>query len=464
VQQRQCLARIGCGDPLAGGEQHRVGIGGDPDLELDPPAQVSEVRAHRRLLRHLAGRLDDRHRAPSLSPEPGLVGRGGQSPGPGLLVGRQRGGAIQRVGGGAVAAAALRPIRGSLELVGDLGVGSKRRRGSVPGAAVTVLLAVERLDQRQMDCLALGEAGALVHRGTDQRVTEVDRLRELQKPLVLGFLERPHLDAERLRPAHQDRGIAGLVGGGEEQQLLTLLGEPAGALEELGLQPGAQRQRLGRICAVERLVQLQQREGIAAGRGHQPVANVGRHFSARELRQQPARGIGVDPLELELRDPGGVERARLAGASAEDQGDRLGLEPAGDEGERVGGGLVQPMGVVDHAEQRLLLRGGGEQAEQCRGDQEAVVGGRRRLAQRAAQGGGLRLRDLIEVIEQRARQLVHRGERELELRLHPRGPDDSEVGRLVGGVRQQRRFADPRLATDHQHAAARLASSVEQIE
>ena len=59
-------------------------------------------------------------------------------------------------------------------------------------------------------------------------------------------------------------------------------------------------------------------------------------------------------------------------AGGDQQDDPLGLEPPGREGEGVGRRLVQPLGVVDQADQRPLLGHLGEQAQRAHTDQEAV--------------------------------------------------------------------------------------------
>ena len=52
-------------------------------------------------------------------------------------------------------------------------------------------------------------------------------------------------------------------------------------------------------------------------------------------------------------------------------------------------------------------------------------------------------------------------ERQLHLGLDPRDLRDPEAGRLLGGVSQQRRLADARLAADDQDGAAAVARVVQ---
>jgi hypothetical protein len=67
----------------------------------------------------------------------------------------QRDRASQEGRGGGEPAARLRPSRGALELQGHLLVGSRCRRGQMPGTPVRVGLPIGRLRQRQMRCAAL---------------------------------------------------------------------------------------------------------------------------------------------------------------------------------------------------------------------------------------------------------------------------------------------------------------------
>jgi hypothetical protein len=58
-------------------------------------------------------------------------------------------------------------------------------------------------------------------------------------------------------------------------------------------------------------------------------------------------------------------------------------------------------------------------------------------------------------VEDRAEELVQRGECQLGLGLDPTCPQHPHRARLLQRVLEQRRLADARLATDDQRAAAR---------
>ena len=104
------------------------------------------------------------------------------------------------------------------------------------------------------------------------------------------------------------------------------------------------------------------------------------------------------------------------------------------------------------------MRGGGirEQRERREGDEERVLGRSLDEAERHAERRVLRLRQRIEPAEDRSKQLVEAGERQVRLGpdagrpedSHPRGP------RQLDGPLEQRRLADPRIAVDQERAAA----------
>lgn len=78
---------------------------------------------------------------------------------------------------------------------------------------------------------------------------------------------------------------------------------------------------------------------------------------------------------------------------------------------------VDPGRVVDHDQERLLIRDLGQQGERRQPDEEAV--GCRLLAQaeRAAERRGLAARQPIELAQHRSQQLVQPGEGELRFGL-----------------------------------------------
>jgi hypothetical protein len=158
----------------------------------------------------------------------------------------------------------------------------------------------------------------------------------------------------------------------------------------------------------------------------------------------------VEALDEQLGEIG--ERVgRLA--SGEQQGNRLGQQPARDEAQRLRGGAVQPLRVVDDAQQRALLRGLGEKAQGRQGDEKAI---RRRVGthpegdvERLALRSG---KPIDEVVDRRA-HLMQGRERELHLGLDAHRPQHREVRRRFDRVLEQRRLADASLPPQDQHTA-----------
>ena len=114
----------------------------------------------------------------------------------------------------------------------------------------------------------------------------------------------------------------------------------------------------------------------------------------------------------------------LPGACRTHERDPLGEEATGDESEDLRGGLVEPLRVVDDADQRLLLGGVCQQAQRRQPDQEPV--GRRAGAQPEHGRERVALRDgqPVEVIQHRSAELMEAAVRQLHLRLHAdRGRD-----------------------------------------
>ena len=78
------------------------------------------------------------------------------------------------------------------------------------------------------------------------------------------------------------------------------------------------------------------------------------------------------------------------------------------------------MSVLHETEQRPLLGRGGQQAEHGESDQEPVRDVTGCEAQGDIQRVPLRLRQRVELVEQRRAELMDPGERQLHLRLHAR--------------------------------------------
>jgi hypothetical protein len=143
------------------------------------------------------------------------------------------------------------------------------------------------------------------------------------------------------------------------------------------LQAGGERQHVlqrgppGEPAGLQRPGQLQQGQRVAAGPLDQPVDHLGGQVEAGR-GEQGGRRLRVEPLEAQLGQAGGGEAAGVAVAGGEQADHALGLQAAGGEGQRLGRGPVEPLGLVDQAQHRPVLGRLGEQAQHRHRDQEAV--------------------------------------------------------------------------------------------
>lgn len=133
--------------------------------------------------------------------------------------------------------------------------------------------------------------------------------------------------------------------------------------------------------------------------------------------------------------------------------DPVRVKPAGDEGEDLGRLLVEPLSVVDDAQDELPFGRLREHGQRGQADQESVGRVAGEQPERRSQGVALRLRQALQVRQERNEQLVQGGEAELDLRLDPHLPDDPEVRGRGGHVPEQRGLADAGLAPDDERLA-----------
>ena len=77
-----------------------------------------------------------------------------------------------------------------------------------------------------------------------------------------------------------DRGAPGVVGRRDEQERLRARGKPSDPVEEGTLHPRGQgklhreRRLAGELIGGERVRELDEREGVATGAGHEPVEHA----------------------------------------------------------------------------------------------------------------------------------------------------------------------------------------------
>ena len=265
-----------------------------------------------------------------------------------------------------------------------------------------------------------------------------------------GVVHRRALD-------HQQR--LGVGGRGPQQRLAGPGRELEHLREECPRQDVGRRQRVrqrvaaGQLARGQRRRQVPQGERIAGGRGGQLAGDLGGYLGARLAGEQLPGVVRAQPLQLEHLDARRRE-LRHRRPHGEHHRDPLGAQPARGEHQRLRRRRVQPVGIVDQADDGQLGRGRREQPERGGPDRQPV--GRRsgRHRQRVLERLTLGLGQVGGQRQHRPEQLVERREGEPMLGLHPAHLQDGRAVRADGDPVEQRGLAHPGLAADEQRAAA----------
>ena len=226
-------------------------------------------------------------------------------------------------------------------------------------------------------------------------MTEPHARADLDQACRLGRFRRLGPDAEPLGRAPQQRHVADRLRRRQQEQAPGPRRERRQLAYEALLDAAGQRHLHGQPESArdrDRLPparQLEQRERVAAGLAEDPVPHPRVERTGDRRVQQPA-GVGGDQaLDHELRQS--FELVLVAGlAQREHQSHPLGQEASRHERERLHGHPIEPLRVVDDADERLLLGGVGQQAQDGQADQEAIRRGTGAHAERRVQRVALR--------------------------------------------------------------------------
>ncbi len=197
-----------------------------------------------------------------------------------------------------MAAARAGPFGGALQGVGEGGVGRGGGEGEVPAAAVAVL---QRLAERPVYGQPLLQGRPLEDRGAQQRMPEggCAAVREVDQAEPFGGCELFGPGAEGGGGPQDGREVAGLLGGGHEQERLGGRREPGHLSVEGELEAAGERQAAGRARARglggERGGEFGQGERVAPRLGQYAVAQGGRYVGRAGGEQLGGGG---------LREPG----------------------------------------------------------------------------------------------------------------------------------------------------------------
>ena len=298
-------------------------------------------------------------------------------------------------------------------------------------------------------------------------MTETHPGAELDQPRGLGRERGLGGDPELLGCAAQQGGVADRFGGRGQQQPLRLGREqpelPVEALFE------AVRERLrvgtaepaGQLRRGQSAGQLRQRERVPPRLGDDPVPHQIVQPPGHDRLQQRAGVSVAQARDRELRKPRQV--LVFAGfAHREDHGDRFRQQAARDEREGLRRSPVEPLRVVDQADQRPFLSHLGEQSERREADGIAVWRRPGAQAERRAQRVALRIRQARQAVQQGRAQLMQDGERQFHLGLDTGRAHHATAGRVLLDVVQQDGLADSRLTAQDQHPAVTRAHLIEQ--
>ena len=316
------------------------------------------------------------------------------------------------------ATAALRSAGGAFELDGNLLVGSGRRSGHMPCATVRVDISIGGLCQRPVGGPALLDGGCAIYRGAHQRMPEHHPLVDGQQAIGLGGAGGGGVDAQPLSGAPEQERISYRLGSREQQQPSRVVGQRRHPSDEALLDPGRQRHRggqrepAGQLCRSDAMWQLQQRQGVAARLSDDSVTHPVVPHRPHRGAEESAGVVVAQAPHLEI---GQVLELITRLARREHDPDRLRQQPTGDECQSQRGGPVEPLRIVDHAEQRPLLGRLREQAQHRQPHEEAVRRCTRAQAEHDVQGLALRPGKSLEPVKHRGAQLMEAGVRQLHL-------------------------------------------------
>ena len=326
----------------------------------------------------------------------------------------------------------------------------------MPRAAIRVDLRVGCVRKRAVSLPPLFRLGRSVHRRAHERMPEHHRTVQRQQALRLRCVRSRLRDPELLRGTPQKRRVADGFRGRHEQQPPRVAREPRQPPSEALLDPGGQRQR------------RRQAETTRELGGRQPA------WKLDEGERIPAR-LGDDLLEHGLVEPRGehglqqrsgipaAQRLHVelweAGQSTakltrrEREHDPFRQQTARHERERSSRGVVEPLGVVDDAQQGLLLSSTGQEAENCEPDEERARRVPGAEPERDAERVALRIRETVAELENRRTELLQRRVVELHLPFDADSPNDAKILARLHRVLEQRSLADSGLPMNDEHGA-----------
>jgi hypothetical protein len=160
--------------------------------------------------------------------------------------------------------------------------------------------------------------------------------------------------------------------------------------------------------------QLEQRERVAARLGDDSLAYRVVHRPGNDGRQERLRIVTVEAANGEIAQP--AEPVLLAGLTCgEEKPDGLGHQPTRGEGERLDRRPVDPLRVVDEAEERPFVRHRRQERQGGEANEEAVRRAPATQAKSGLDGRALRVRQPVKAVEHLRTELVEAPEGQVHL-------------------------------------------------
>ena len=328
----------------------------------------------------------------------------------------------------------------------------------MPGPPIGVAVGVGGLGKRPVHPVTVVRRRRAVGSRPDERVRERDTPAHIEEPCVHGGARRHRFQAEDLGATVQQQRITQGLRRGCEDQELRLRRQQLQPLGEAPLDPACDRllrrdaEAAGEIDRAPGARQLEQRQRIAVALIDDLHADRRVHWAVQVLEQQRACSAIAEPVDRHHRESG-EDRVPDARSRCADECDPLGEQSAGDEQDDLRRGVVEPVCIIDHAEQRAFLGHVGEQCQHGEPDHEPVGGRAGLMAEHRGEGASLRGGEPIEVIQHRRTELVQPAERELHLRLDADGGGDAPVRSALGDEVEQRALAGSGVAAQYDHPA-----------
>ena len=349
--------------------------------------------------------------------------RGSERSGPAPTgIERELSGALEKCGNRGHASPALRSISRSFQLIGDCLIGSERCVGTVPRPAIGVDTRVGYLGERSVHLLPLSRGRRAIGRRARQCVPKAHPLADLDQSVRLGRSGCAPADPEYLGRAPQHGCVSNRLCSGGEEKSLRVCRERSDAadkalLDTVGHWPRVRTTETARqCCGGQPLWQLQQSERISIRFRDDPIAHAFVHPPECRGIEERARIRVTQTIDHHHRKSPEISVvARVA--HGEYHCNRLRQEPPRYEAEHLCRSPIEPLRIIDDADQRPLLGALGQQTQKSHPDEKAIGGRTGHEPECSAKRVALRGRQFLQVAQQRRTELMDAGKRELHFGL-----------------------------------------------